>query len=48
MIGRDLTGWHDVYKTSSAGKRIYLHFYRPSSEEPMVIAAFKRDADSDP
>ena len=47
MIGRDLEGWHDVYKAEWKGRRIYIHFFRSPADDSFVIAAFKADADFD-
>lgn len=47
MLGRDIKGWHDVYKVEWKGHRVYVHFCRPTAEAPFVIAAFKQDTDFD-
>jgi hypothetical protein len=47
MVGRDIKGWHDVYRTQWKGERIYLHFCRPTPDGPFLVASFKRDSDSD-
>ena len=43
MIGRDLEGWHDVYKAEWKGRRIYIHFFRSPADDSFVIAAFKEN-----
>ena len=47
MIGRDVKGWHDVYRVEWKGERIYLHFCRPKPDGPFLIASLKRDTDFD-
>jgi hypothetical protein len=48
MIGRDINGWHDVYKTEWRGERLYIHFCRPRPDSPFVIASLKPNTDLDP
>jgi hypothetical protein len=44
MTGRQIKGWHDVYRVKWAGEWVYIHFCR-TEHGPFVIASFKRDID---
>ena len=47
MCGRDIKGWHDVYKMEWEGVHVYIHFCRPVEGGPFYVAAFKRDTEFD-
>jgi Motility quorum-sensing regulator, toxin of MqsA len=47
MIGREISGWHDVYRTRWKDERIYIHFCFREYDGSFLIASFKRDMDFD-
>ena len=46
MPGKNIKGWHDVYKADWSGERVDIHFCR-TDQDVYVIAAMKRDTEQD-
>lgn len=46
MPGRQIKGWHDVYRSEWGGERVYIHFCQ-TDEGLYVVAALKRDTEMD-